>query len=52
MVRGRVYAQGPPAQCLTEETLRDVFGVDARVSKKDGAFQVRVRGPGDPLRNL
>jgi len=50
--RGRLYAVGPPEQCLTEEMLRDVFGVDALVVKEDGALRVRVRGPGDPVRNL
>jgi len=50
--RGRLYAVGPPERCLTEETLRDVFGVDARIDKQDGAFRIRVRGPGDPLRSL
>lgn len=50
--RGRLYDVGPPEECLSEETLRDVFGVDARVEKQDGAIRIRVLGPGDPLRNL
>jgi iron complex transport system ATP-binding protein len=52
MHRGRLYAAGPPERCLGEETLRDVFAVDARVSKDDGAITIRVHGPGDPLRSL
>jgi len=50
--RGRLYAEGPPERLLVEETLRDVFTVDARIEKSDGATQVRVRGPADPLRSL
>jgi iron complex transport system ATP-binding protein len=50
--RGRLYAVGPPERCLTEETLRDVFNVDARVAKEDGRLRIRVRGPGDPVRSL
>jgi len=52
MHRGRVYAAGPPAESLSEEMLRDVFGVEARVDKEDGVLRVRVRGPGDALRSL
>ncbi|MEB2311702.1 MAG: ABC transporter ATP-binding protein [Polyangiaceae bacterium] len=50
--RGRLYAAGPPERILSEETLRDVFAVDARLTKEDGAVAVRVRGPADPLRSL
>lgn len=52
MHRGRLYSAGPPEQCLGEEMLRDVFGVEARVHKEDGVLRIRVRGPGDPLRSL
>ncbi len=52
MHRGRVYAAGEPARCLTEETLRDVFGVDSRVTKEDGSLRVRAQGPADALRSL
>jgi iron complex transport system ATP-binding protein len=52
MHRGRLYAMGPPERCLTQETLRDVFAVDASIEKQDGALTVRVRGPADPIRNL
>ncbi|MFT4299177.1 MAG: ABC transporter ATP-binding protein [Aeromicrobium sp.] len=31
MKRGRVYAEGPPAEVLTSELLDDVFGLNARV---------------------
>jgi iron complex transport system ATP-binding protein len=50
--RGRVYACGAPEQVLREETLRDVWGVDASVAKEDGFLRVRVLGPADPVRNL
>lgn len=50
--RGRIYASGAPEVCLSEETLRDVWAVDARVSKEDGFLRVRVRGPADPVRHL
>lgn len=52
VLRGRLYAVAPPERCLTEDTLRDAFGVDARVAKEDGAIRIRVRGPGDPVRSL
>ena len=41
-----------PSAASRAETLRDVFGVDARVAKEDGFLRVRVRGPADPLRSL
>lgn len=50
--RGRVYASGAPEVCLSEETLRDVWAVDARVTKEDGFLRLRVRGPADPVRHL
>ena len=52
MHRGRIYDVGPPERCLREEAIRDVYQVDARVSKDDGALRVRVRGPADPIRSL
>ncbi len=52
MHRGRLYATGDPARLLAEETLRDVFAVDARVSQQDGVLAIRVCGPSDPLRSL
>jgi iron complex transport system ATP-binding protein len=52
MHRGRLYALGAPELCLTEETLRDVFAVDARVEKHEGALSIRVRGPAVPARSL
>ncbi|MCC6641707.1 MAG: ABC transporter ATP-binding protein [Deltaproteobacteria bacterium] len=50
--RGRLYAIGPPEACLTPETLRDVWRIDADVSKEDGFLRLRVRGPADPIRSL
>lgn len=52
MHRGRLYATGAPERLLAEETLRDVFAVDARVTHEDGALAIRVCGPSDPLRSL
>jgi len=50
--RGRLYEAGPPEHVLREDMLRDVYGVDARVSKEDGSLRVRVLGPADPIRTL
>lgn len=50
--RGRLYALGPPERCLDEAMLRDVFGVEARISKEDGRWQVRVVRPADVIRSL
>jgi iron complex transport system ATP-binding protein len=50
--RGRLYDVGAPEQCIRSEMLRDVFGVDAEVTKEDGLLRVRVHGPADPLRSL
>ncbi|HEV7735186.1 MAG TPA: ABC transporter ATP-binding protein [Candidatus Binatia bacterium] len=50
--RGRLYAVGTPADALREDTLRDVFGVEARVTSDDDGLAVRVLGPCDPLRFL
>jgi len=52
MHRGRLYDLGAPEECLREEMIRDVYGVDARIAKEDGAVRVRVRGPADPIRSL
>ena len=50
--RGRLYEASQPEFALRAETLRDVFGVDARIEKEDGFVRVRVRGPATPLRSL
>ncbi|MCR9094195.1 MAG: ABC transporter ATP-binding protein [bacterium] len=50
--RGRVYAVGPPAQVLSEETLLDVFRVESKISDEDGDLTLRILGPGDPIRNF
>jgi iron complex transport system ATP-binding protein len=52
MHRGRLYAMDAPERCLTQETLRDVFAVDACLEKQDGALTIRVRGPATPVRSL
>jgi iron complex transport system ATP-binding protein len=52
MHRGRIYDMGPPELCLREETIRDVYQIDARITKEDGALRVRMRGPADPIRSL
>jgi iron complex transport system ATP-binding protein len=50
--RGRVYQAAAPERVLGEETLRDVFGVDARITKQDGRMRLDVAGPATPLRSL
>ncbi len=50
--RGRLYAVGPPADAIREDTLRDVFGVAARVTPEPDGIAIRVLGPCDPLRFL
>jgi iron complex transport system ATP-binding protein len=50
--RGRLYAAGAPRACLVPETLRDVFGVEARVTEDADGIHVRVLGPCDPTRFL
>jgi iron complex transport system ATP-binding protein len=52
MHRGRLYEVGPPERVIREEMLRDVYGVDARITKEDGHMRLRVLGPADPVRNL
>jgi iron complex transport system ATP-binding protein len=50
--RGRLYRAGPPEECIEPETLRDVFGVAARVTVEEGRRRVAVLGPQDPRRRL
>ena len=50
--RGRLYAVGPPAEAIREDTLRDVFGVAARVTTDAEGLAIRILGPRDPLRFL
>jgi len=50
--RGRLYAAGAPADAIREDTLRDVFGVEARVTVEADGLAIRVLGPCDPLRFL
>lgn len=50
--RGRIYHVGDPASALDDDTLRDVFRVDAELEKDDGRMRLRLRGPADPTRNL
>ena len=52
MHRGRLYASGPPESCLREDMIRDVYQVDAQLTKEDGSLRTHVRGPADPLRSL
>jgi iron complex transport system ATP-binding protein len=37
---GRVLADGPKEEMLTEERLRSLFGVDVRVTRADGYFHI------------
>jgi ABC-type cobalamin/Fe3+-siderophores transport system ATPase subunit len=50
--RGRLYAAGPPDDAIREDTLRDVFGVEARVTVEADGLAIRVLGPCDPHRFL
>ncbi|HEU4428002.1 MAG TPA: ABC transporter ATP-binding protein, partial [Myxococcota bacterium] len=50
--RGRVYCVAPPERAIDAEMLRDVFRVEARVGREDGALRIRVLGPADPIRSL
>jgi len=43
--RGRVHANGAPAEVLTEALMREVFGVHARVLRDDDRLFVGVEGP-------
>src|SRR6266436_2033746 len=37
---GRILADGPKLEVLTERTLRDLFGVDVRMHAQDGTFHI------------
>jgi iron complex transport system ATP-binding protein len=50
--RGRLYAVGAPAEVIREDTLRDVFGVEARIALEPDGIGVRILGPCDPERFL
>jgi iron complex transport system ATP-binding protein len=50
--RGRLYAVGPPDACVTPESLRDVFGIEAQVVRDAHGLRVRILGPARPLRHL
>jgi len=50
--RGRLYDIAPPERAVSEETLRDVFGVDSLITKDAGRVRIRVDGPADPIRSL
>lgn len=49
MRSGRIYQIGTPSECIRQETLQDVFGVDASV-QEDRGLRVRVHGAADPIR--
>lgn len=48
--RGRIAADGPPAEVVTPHRLREVYGTEAEVLRdpKTGAPVVLARGPADP----
>jgi iron complex transport system ATP-binding protein len=51
--RGRLYAIGAPAACLTRETLHDVFQVETEVAVAGDRVRIHVVGPhGRPTRRL
>ena len=37
---GRILADGPKLEVLTERTLRDLFAVDIRIHTQDGTFHI------------
>jgi iron complex transport system ATP-binding protein len=37
---GRILADGPKPEVLTERTLRDLFGIDVRIHAQDGTFHI------------
>ena len=37
---GRILADGPKLEVLTERALRDLFGVDVRIHARDGTFHI------------
>lgn len=45
LFKGKIYAAGEPAAVLTEENVRDVYGVEAIVSKDSGIPYVVPLGP-------
>ncbi len=53
MCRGRVYTVAEPERALDDDTLRDVFGIDAHIERgADGQWNIRARGTADPIRHL
>lgn len=52
MCRGRVYTVAEPERALDGETLRDVFGIEARIDREDGQWCIRALGTADPVRHL
>ncbi len=49
---GRVVADGPPAQALTAELLREIFSVDARIADTPGGMFVDYLGSADQTGGL
>jgi len=52
LARGRLYEQGAPRDCLQPDRLRDVFGIEARVSDGEDGLRIEAVGTADPLRSL
>ena len=44
MSNGRIVANGTPDATLTEQRMRDVYGVQARINKDADGFDVRIEG--------
>ena len=38
---GRVVADGPPAEVLTAERLREVYGIESFIASADGALVIQ-----------
>ncbi|MGB3806332.1 MAG: ABC transporter ATP-binding protein [Erythrobacter sp.] len=45
MKEGRIVADGTPQDTFTNERLRDVFGIDARVLQDGGSMRLEIMGP-------
>ena len=44
LARGAVAADGPPAEALTPQVLREVYGVEAQLAERAGAPQLDILG--------
>ena len=45
MKEGRILADGPPAETLSEDRLASVYGIKARIDTDDTGVSIRIEGP-------